>query len=180
MMKKLLVAAAIVCAAVAGRADTWPWHVVNAGTYNGYKIDLVMTVNYLVDIDSTALANFNEMFLTDAYWKYVGATTWKDFYAVVDSGYTTYVVDGSAHGTVNILNGPVSATFLLCPDGIAPGKDYIVTKTLYDASLNQTFDFTNVETLSSGKFMTDSVPEPTSGLLLLLGVAGLALKRKQK
>ena len=30
-----------------------------------------------------------------------------------------------------------------------------------------------------GKFQAVAVPEPTSGLLLLLGVAGLALKRKR-
>jgi len=33
---------------------------------------------------------------------------------------------------------------------------------------------------SSSGWQTTQVPEPTSGLLLLLGVAGLALKRKQK
>ena len=31
----------------------------------------------------------------------------------------------------------------------------------------------------SGNFQAAAVPEPTSGLLLLLGMAGLALRRKQ-
>ena len=33
--------------------------------------------------------------------------------------------------------------------------------------------------VTSGTFTTSAVPEPTSGLLLLLGMAGLALRRKQ-
>jgi len=35
-------------------------------------------------------------------------------------------------------------------------------------------------TESYGAWTAATIPEPTSGLLLLLGVAGLALKRKQK
>lgn len=38
---------------------------------------------------------------------------------------------------------------------------------------------TDAVTQSSWQSMTASVPEPTSGLLLLLGVAGLALRRKR-
>jgi len=177
MMKKLLVAAAIVCAAVSAQA--WTWTVVNAGAYNGYKIGNLVTSSAVESLDTRALADFNEMFLTDAYWGYAGATTWKEYYAVVDSVYTTYVVNGTAQGEVQGMSDMSSITFFLCPEGIAPGKEYVLTKTLYDTSGNNTFDFTNAQTLSSGKFMTDSVPEPTSGLLLLLGVAGLALKRKQ-
>ena len=41
--------------------------------------------------------------------------------------------------------------------------------------------FTNGSSVAAGDWssMTASVPEPTSGLLLLIGVAGLALKRKR-
>lgn len=50
-------------------------------------------------------------------------------------------------------------------------------------SLNTTFYFdVDCESPSSvsGWTETASIPEPTSGILLILGVAGLALKRKQK
>ena len=40
-------------------------------------------------------------------------------------------------------------------------------------------DFTSSTAVQAGDWQVASVPEPTSGLLLLLGVAGLALKRKR-
>ena len=40
-------------------------------------------------------------------------------------------------------------------------------------------DFTDFEAIGKSDWQAYSVPEPTSGLLLLLGVAGLALKRKK-
>lgn len=50
---------------------------------------------------------------------------------------------------------------------------YTVSGLSGDSSVMSAFNFA-----SQGNFQT--VPEPTSGLLLLLGVAGLALRRKQK
>lgn len=40
--------------------------------------------------------------------------------------------------------------------------------------------FGNLQTATTTAGAWQSVPEPTSGLLLLLGMAGLALRRKQK
>ena len=40
-------------------------------------------------------------------------------------------------------------------------------------------NFTNLGVVSTTGTQWSAVPEPTSGLLLLLGVAGLALKRKR-
>jgi hypothetical protein len=37
----------------------------------------------------------------------------------------------------------------------------------------------NMKTVTQGTWTAVNVPEPTSGLLLLLGMAGLALRRKQ-
>ena len=50
---------------------------------------------------------------------------------------------------------------------------YTVTGLSGDSSVLSTFNFA-----TQGNFQT--IPEPTSGLLMLLGMAGLALRRKQK
>ena len=54
--------------------------------------------------------------------------------------------------------------------------------TIADASTSQDFKgiYESGTTAAAGWYTTAAVPEPTSGLLLLLGVAGLALRRKQK
>ena len=55
-----------------------------------------------------------------------------------------------------------------------------VTVTASDTG-TATIDFGNQKTATqaSGAWATESVPEPTSGLLMLLGVAGLALRRRR-
>lgn len=61
---------------------------------------------------------------------------------------------------------------------------YLANKasTTVDA-LGSTVNFSNLATASGNQFgatgWTAAVPEPTSGLLMLLGLAGLALKRKR-
>ena len=48
------------------------------------------------------------------------------------------------------------------------------------ATQTQTVAFGNMTSATQNASNWAAVPEPTSGLLLLLGVAGLALRRKQK
>ena len=62
------------------------------------------------------------------------------------------------------------------------GKVYTMTseavKFTAPPTGNASLNFTNASAMPSA-WSTADVPEPTSGLLLLLGVAGLALKRKR-
>jgi hypothetical protein len=75
---------------------------------------------------------------------------------------------------------------------ISKAKNYIVSdvssKTVNAAGSDITISFGSMTgTTTANKFLnsswsavpSESVPEPTSGLLLLLGMAGLALRRKQ-
>ena len=63
-------------------------------------------------------------------------------------------------------------------DEITPGAEY----TVYFGTSDEAGGEIALTKIASGHLMTDGAtpaPEPTSGLLLLLGVAGLALKRKR-
>ena len=78
-------------------------------------------------------------------------------------------------------NGDLSKLFYVDADG-TKGADIEATYTISGLTDNtwsgSAFTFTTAGTSSAPTYFT-AVPEPTSGLLLLLGMAGLALKRKR-
>ena len=75
-----------------------------------------------------------------------------------------------------VISGPVSNNTKNYADYI--GKDATLTVS-GEVTINSTGDTTLTIDTSAAKWSVESVPEPTSGLLLLLGVAGLALKRRR-
>ena len=90
---------------------------------------------------------------------------------------------GKLNAYLVILNDDDSFAFMGIETGKAADKSggvadmsYALAMSAYQRDIAGTKDF-------GGKTKTgwySTVPEPTSGLLLLLGVAGLALRRKQK
>ena len=165
-MKKLIVAAVLACAAIASQGSAVSWTASNLVDKNG--VDLV---------DSTL----------------------GDFTAVL----TIWAADGTTvlaenAGSVSALNGAVTGKW----SGAALSTQYYAQLVLTDSQGNtltsEKASFTtntsatykpNLTTGSGFDVATSKIstaasgwvaaPEPTSGLLLLLGVAGLALKRKR-
>lgn len=95
----------------------------------------------------------------------VGANATQYFQIVLVEGSNTdlsSLADGTHYylGTASGVSGD--------PDPTPGSSGYVGYSFLDDAT-----------TLTAGSWSTVSVPEPTSGLLLLLGMAGLALRRKR-
>ena len=179
-MKKLIMAVAIVCAAAIAQAAAVGWSVATGSTtYANDKYMLfVVGQNGATSIDTvTALLDAGSDVSSYAFASgNIGANGTGSQSATtsglsLDAGtYTAFVVlFDSASPTVGESNYAVISG--------ATG----LTKTIAATTAQTSF-----ATGAQGAFLSNasnwnsygSVPEPTSGLLILLGMAGLALKRK--
>jgi len=173
-MKKLVIAAAIVCVAAMSQAASIDWKMTNGSTgdsFNKVAIYMVAGANY-----SAAIANLTSE----------GGDDWINKYAIGKTAAGTANVRGGINTSTDIGEATSVAWFVF-KDGIVEGKGYQTTgvKDVKDylytppASVPGTYDLG----VSSSSYTTTgtiaAVPEPTSGLLLLLGVAGMALRRRR-
>lgn len=154
-MKKILVIFAVVAAACVANAASFKW---SASGITGYNT-------------------------TEAY---TGSASLYAYLSTADSS-TAVVVD-----TATMTAGAIAANDTVFSDTVnfATGSSYVFYYTLEDADGNvftsgsRTVKAQATATVplgfaSTGSWAAADIPEPTSGLLLLLGVAGLALRRKK-
>ena len=178
-MKKLIMTVAIVCAACVSQAAAISWGnsasskivdltgtAISASKATTYALQV-----FLVDANGNNVAQatgINSMtagLLTGTNWTYTfgegeGQYDTGDLFSVV----AKMTVDGKAYEMVVAEDFALTAVNNSGTDTFAwPAGTY--------GGLS--------ETATVGKWSAAAVPEPTSGLLLLLGVAGLALKRKR-
>ena len=182
-MKKLIIAAAVVCAAAISQAATVIWGGA-IGTPDASDTLPAGTQAALIFSDSaftgaaTTLAGWSVGAEANNGGSVVGLYTMDANDSANWAFSATYSKDGSVDGyyAVLVLNdagdsasyydiGNISGT-----TGASAPTDKLVNMT-----------WTGSEYLTSGGYTVASgaVPEPTSGLLLLLGMAGLALRRKR-
>ena len=152
-MKKLLILAAVIVAGVAANAASFKWSASGVKDITGENL-------------------------------YSGTATLYA-YLSTDEASTAKSVSTTAMSNGSIL----LADTLFSDDSLVGGSTYKFYYTMEDASGNlftsttksmkaQATSTANVQFGSAGTW-TAAVPEPTSGLLMLLGMAGLALKRKR-
>ena len=168
-MKKLMIIAGAMLLAVAANAAAVSW---NTGAFSAG----------FAGPDGKTLANSELYTLTVSFYSDAAGktlvTTSTQTKAKGNGAYNSKTADVFDNGTTYYVSAILKAN-----DGSSQLTMDTVSFTLGDtgdSTINFTtgagFDTTSQKWASSG---WQSVPEPTSGLLMLLGMAGLALRRKR-
>ena len=173
-MKKLMIAAAIVCAAAMSQATQVTWGLQAGESISGIDAGTMYLVYSSAGMDWDALGTmqkFSEATIADIGGDNIIGTV----------AYGTGVNETTYVGTGTPITGLGGGskdfqTIIISEDGMK--ISYLADSS---ATINNTQN--NMDISDFGTAYTtvtaQAVPEPTSGLLLLLGVAGMALRRRR-
>jgi uncharacterized protein YdbL (DUF1318 family) len=176
-MRKLLMAICVVISAIAAQAATAKWSASNiyqpgstTDKASGYLVYFVQSADYSLAKAQADVAADSLAFLST--------------YGVLG----TTQASGASAGTVGTTfgNGETVTGYLVILDNssLADATYAYVTgeasKATGASGQQATIAFGSlIATQTAGNWTAVNVPEPTSGLMLILGIAGLALKRKR-
>ena len=181
-MKRLMILTAIVAVACTANAGSFIWGF-GGGAYtdhtgadytDGTALLFLGTVTASESGFNTSAATLIATAGYDANWYSYGNVDTDNLSssdAVSGTSGITYslvLVEKSGVTTLDNFEGYYTLTTGTSTEGAIPGA----TTTLYA-------DMVNYDAMIQTSNQMSAVPEPTSGLLILLGMAGLALKRKR-
>ena len=170
-MKKLMIAAAVALGAIVVNAAQINWYVYTeqvSDDFTAYVLngatDASTLANFLISGDYADASSFNT-----AFGSAEKAST------ALDGGYGEGASYGLSGNTMSILflKDTIEGSSVYYLDNVD------VTGFTYEPGQQGPGQFPFEELAYNSGTVTYAAPEPTSGLLLLLGVAGLALRRRR-
>ena len=176
-MKKILVATIAVCVAFCTQAAKVNWSINCAGD------DSAITAGYTVYVCNTTVTSATLTGIGDLALHMLGTD---GNTGILEEGFFGTGATGTVGGVDDALDGQMTDfTYVIVK---ADGTGYWTQNSSAEVFTTNTSPVGSEEdvwTLVSGTAPTawstgpTPVPEPTSGLMLILGMAGLALKRKR-
>ena len=183
-MKKLMMAIAVVACAAAASAASFDWKTSATGkVYGAGTTTLLNGTAYIFDADAITKQSVVETFIASGALK-DGSLHSKSISSGAIAATNGEAFSWSGGETLNAYIAVIAGDNIFVSDTI--GK--AAAETGYSqfsfnaktASQAAAIEFKAGDSVSAaGWYTAAAVPEPTSGLLLLLGMAGLALKRKR-
>ena len=188
-MKKLMIAAAIVCAAAFAQAATVQW---NSGTvYIASDAAGTTSTSDKANTSTRLVTGYVYKLTLEAYTAALAmdtATLYNTYYGKVTPDTTKTSAGNGAINASAVTYDDNSTAYALVlyvdtlNSNLPDGKDAFVKASLASADVGTTAvqvgDMITAH-VKSTTWTAVPVPEPTSGLLLLLGVAGMALRRRR-
>ena len=193
-MKKLIIAAFAVACATAVQAATVSWGsgamYTAAGKDGGWSTTTAMSVSalvtmnvYLVDAETYATVSAK-----DQAGMYEWASTQTATYTAQNKNPSTSAIIGAATASDSTLAGGTTFYSILTAEytDATYGDMYMAAAATVTTPASGSKTVSNIfggaGTAATGgvrNWQAAAVPEPTSGLLMLLGMAGLALRRRR-
>ena len=172
-MKKIMIMMAVACAAMFANAASFNWKLQTGNAYTGmdvYAVSGSSAATVLAALQSTDTANWTSTL----------------------AGFSAFEVTGTnnragASGESTNIAGNGNLVFVVVDGAVAEGNDFWVLND-YTIPADATFEPPATGTMATikttdlgfaGQGTFTAVPEPTSGLLMLVGLAGLALRRRR-
>ena len=187
-MKKLMIALAVAAMAAGVQAAAWTWGVsATSGIEKpGTEVDLSSGTAYLfADLTASQLNAIVSDFAAGTY----AAAGYEQTSPVADGVITkvnfddSRTVGTSVNWTMLVTTKIDGDDYLFISSPLtksrqAEGKNVKITFSLYDDS-SAAASLASAGYSGAGWYQAEAIPEPTTGLLVLLGVAGLALSRRR-
>ncbi len=186
-MKKLLIVAALALSASFVQAASVAWSGYGVATSEGVATDTTGWTVTLMDSSKTSISALTEAFASSDYSKISSAITAG---SVGTTTMTTFGTTKSFQGSSDIDTTHSFYFYVLFTDtALADNSkgNYVVTAeaavaTTALGSGNLVFGDLSTQTANWTVYQTGTapIPEPTSAMLLMLGMAGLALRRRAR